>query len=79
MLIYVNKKKMFFIGRTDGPSTQNYSSEPHKIYFGKIKSNLKKAPVKYIKNSILNTTQKNFFKNITLLTDMFQISFKFLL
>jgi len=29
MLIYV-KKKMFFIGRTDGRSTQNYSSEPHK-------------------------------------------------
>ena len=24
------KKKMFFIGRTDGRSTQNYSSEPHK-------------------------------------------------
>jgi len=31
MLIYV--KKMFFIGRTDGPSTQNYSSEPHKKEF----------------------------------------------
>jgi hypothetical protein len=30
MLIYVKKKKMFFIGRTDGRSTQNYSSEPHK-------------------------------------------------
>jgi len=27
MLIYVNK--LFFIGRTDGRSTQNYSSEPH--------------------------------------------------
>jgi len=33
MLIYVQikKKKMFFIGRTDTRSTQNYSSEPHKI------------------------------------------------
>jgi len=31
MLIYVNKKKMFYIGRTDGRSTQNYSSEPHKM------------------------------------------------
>jgi len=31
MLIYVKKKKLFFIGRTDGRSTQNYSSEPHKI------------------------------------------------
>jgi len=24
---------MFFIGRTDGRSTQNYSSEPHKMRF----------------------------------------------
>ncbi len=33
MLIYVKKKKKkkFFIGRTDTRSTQNYSSEPHKI------------------------------------------------
>ena len=32
MLIYVKIiKKRIFIGRTDGRSTQNYSSEPHKI------------------------------------------------
>jgi hypothetical protein len=34
MLINVKKKKkmllMFFIGRTDTRTTQNYSSEPHK-------------------------------------------------
>ena len=29
-------KKMFFIGRTDGCSTQNYSSEPHNIEQKKI-------------------------------------------
>ncbi len=45
MLIYDNfmlinvKKKMFFIGRTDGRTdtrtTQNYSSEPHKTLYPK--------------------------------------------
>jgi len=42
-----------------------------------LKIELKKTLVKYIKKSILNTKQKKFFKNIILLKDMFQISFKF--
>jgi len=42
-----------------------------------LKIQLKKTSVKYIKKSILNTKQKIFFKNIILLIDMFQISFKF--
>jgi hypothetical protein len=45
------KKKKNVFHRTDGRRTQNYSSEPHK-----------KAPVKYIKNSIYYTSQKNFFQ-----------------
>jgi hypothetical protein len=43
MLIYVKniqKKKKTFYGQTDGRTTQNYSSEPHKI---KIKIKLKKS------------------------------------
>ncbi len=38
MLIYVknNKKKKIFYGQTDGQTTQNYSSEPHKKFFLKI-------------------------------------------
>ena len=38
MLIYVKniKKKQTFYGRTDGRTTQNYSSEPHKICLGKL-------------------------------------------
>jgi len=52
MLIYVKKKekkRKFFIGRTDGRtdtrSTQNYSSEPHKTsqktYIGNSKKKVK--------------------------------------
>jgi hypothetical protein len=37
MLIYVkNIKKKTFYGRTDGRTTQNYSSEPHKIFSEKM-------------------------------------------
>ena len=42
MLIYVkNIKKKTFYGRTDGRTTQNYSSEPHKRK--KKKSECKRA------------------------------------
>ena len=51
--VKIIKKKMFFIRQTDTPSTQNYSSEPHKriqglmltgnicLFLGNLKLNLK--------------------------------------
>ena len=41
MLIYVKKKKLFTDGRTDGRTTQNYSSEPHKSLIFNRLSNIK--------------------------------------
>ena len=58
MLINVKiKKKMFFIGRTDTRTTQNYSSEPHNTYVSKTNKQMQIICVNIGKHAYSHHTQ----------------------